>query len=633
MNNNSVKFAPIFFNTKLKMVAKNHKIIELDKVVVKFAGDSGDGMQLTGTQFSDTSAFIGNDLATFPDFPSEIRAPQGTVAGVSGFQVHVGHADIYTSGDLADVLVAMNPAALKYNLKHCKPSAIIIVDVDSFNPKAFKKAGYEGDPLSDKALGGFKIIKAPITEMVRTTLKETGLDSKTIDKSRNQFVAGMLYFMFNRDIQTGIDFLQEKFAKKVALVDSNVKVLKAGYYYADTLEELATTYVIKPNINKKGKYRNIIGNQAVAWGLMAASERSNLPLFLGSYPITPATGILEELAKHKELGVKTFQAEDEIAGVISSIGAAYAGNFAATSTSGPGLSLKSEALGLAMITELPLVIVNVMRGGPSTGLPTKTEQTDLWQALYGRNGEAPIPVIAASSPADCFDWAFEASRIAIERMTPVILLTDSYLANGSELWRIPDVDKMPKITADIVGPNDDSYLPYNRNEKTFARRWASPGVPGNEHRVGGLEKSDGKGSVSHDPINHETMVHKRAEKVRRIADMYPVQEVVGKEKGKLLVVSWGGTKGGVYTAYSEIAEKGADIAFTNFNYIFPLPKETEKIFSNYETILICELNSGQFADYLRTQFPQFNYQQFNKIQAQPFMVSELLAKFNEMLEA
>jgi len=615
------------------MVAKNHKIIELDKVVVKFAGDSGDGMQLTGTQFSDSSAEIGNDLATFPDFPSEIRAPQGTVAGVSGFQVHVGHSDIHTSGDQADVLVAMNPAALKYNLKHCKPSAIIIIDVDSFNDKGYKKAGYESDPLTDKSLDAYKVIKAPITEMVRETLKETGLDSKTIDKSRNQFVAGMLYFMFNRDIQAGIDFLKTKFAKKPALVESNVKVIKAGYYYAETIEELATTYVIKPNLNKKGKYRNIIGNQATAWGLMAASERSNLPLFLGSYPITPATGILEELAKHKELGVKTFQAEDEIAGVISSIGAAYAGNFAATSTSGPGLSLKSEALGLAMITELPLVVVNVMRGGPSTGLPTKTEQTDLLQALYGRNGEAPIPVIAASSPADCFDWAFEASRIALERMTPVILLTDSYLANGSELWKIPDISKLPEIKPNIVPANDDSYLPYKRDEKTFARRWAIPGVPGNEHRVGGLEKSDGKGSVSHDPINHEKMVYNRAEKVRRIADMYQKQEVMGKQKGKLLVVGWGGAKGSLYTAFSDFEEQGADIAFTNFNYIYPLPKETEEIFSNYETILVCELNSGQFASYLRSIFPQFNYKQFNKVQAQPFMVSELKEKFNEMLEA
>jgi len=614
------------------MVAKNHKIIELEQVVVKFAGDSGDGMQLTGTQFSDTSAFIGNDLATFPDFPSEIRAPQGTVAGVSGFQVHVGHKDIYTSGDEADVLVAMNPAALKYNLHHCKPSAIIIVDLDSFNKKGIDKAGYESNPLEDHSLDGFKVIKAPITSMVRETLKETGLDSKTIDKSRNQFVAGMLYFMFNRDIQTGVDFLKNKFAKKPALVDSNVKVLKAGYYYAETIEELATTYVIKPNLNKQGKYRNIIGNQATAWGLMAAAERANLPLFLGSYPITPATGILEELAKHKELGVKTFQAEDEIAGVISSIGAAYAGNFAATSTSGPGLSLKSEALGLAMITELPLVIVNVMRGGPSTGLPTKTEQTDLAQALYGRNGEAPIPVIAASSPADCFDWAFEASRIALERMTPVILLTDSYLANGSELMHIPDVDKMPKINPPIAPEGNGNFMPYERDEN-YVRKWARPGVPGNEHRVGGLEKSDGKGAVSHDPINHEKMVFNRAEKVRRIADMYPKQEVEGKEKGKLLVVSWGGTKGGVFTAFDELAKEGADIAFTNFNYIFPLPKETEEIFSNYERILVCELNSGQFADYLRTQFPQFKYEQFNKVQAQPFMVSELKDKFNEILEA
>jgi 2-oxoglutarate ferredoxin oxidoreductase subunit alpha len=613
-------------------MAINKNVIERDRIVIKFAGDSGDGMQLTGTQFTDTSAVLGNDLATFPDFPSEIRAPQGTIAGVSGFQVHIGHADIETSGDKADVLVAMNPAALAYNLKHCKPNATIIIDLDAFNEKAFKKANLDSNPLEDGTLEGYNLIAPPVTSQCREVLRETGMDSKTIDKTRNQFIAGVLSYLFNRDIDMGVEFLKNKFAKKPKLVEINAKVLKAGYIYAGNVEAIHSTFMVNPNLNKKGKFRNITGNQATAWGLMAAAEKSGLPFFLGSYPITPATDILAELSKHKSLGVKTFQAEDEIAGINSAIGAAYAGNMAATTTSGPGLSLKSEAVGLAFITELPLVIVNVMRGGPSTGLPTKTEQTDLMQALWGRNGEAPLPVIAASTPADCFDYAFLAEKIAIEHMTPVILLTDSYLGNGSGLWKIPNMEELPSITAPIADPNKP-YAPYVRDEKTLARYWTKPGTPGHEHRVGGLEKLDGKGSVSHDPINHERMTQLRDEKVNRIADTYPKQEVFGKEEGDLLVVSWGSTKGSAYQAFKELEDEGKDIAFTNFHFIYPLPKETADIFSRYKRIVVCELNSGQFAQHLRNALPEFKYMQFNKIQAQPFMVSELTDKFNEILEA
>ncbi len=613
-------------------MATNNNVIERERLVIKFAGDSGDGMQLTGTQFTDTSALLGNDLATFPDFPSEIRAPQGTIAGVSGYQVHIGHANIYTSGDKADVLVALNPAALAYNLKHCKPGATIIVDRDAFTEKAFKKAKIDSNPLEDGTLEHYNVIAPPVTTQCREVLRDSGVDSKTIDKTRNQFIAGILFYLFNRDPQLGIDFLAKKFAKKPKLVELNTLVLKAGYTYAENVEAIHSTYLINPNIEKKGKFRNITGNQATAWGLMAASEKSGLDFFLGSYPITPATDILMELAKHKELGVKTFQAEDEIAGVNSAIGASYAGLMAATTTSGPGLSLKSEAIGLAFITELPLVIVNVMRGGPSTGLPTKTEQTDLMQALWGRNGEAPIPIIAASSPSDCFNYAFMAEKIAIEHMTPVILLTDSYLGNGSGLWKIPNMEDLPTITPRFAKANEP-YEPYARDPETLARTWAKPGTPGAEHRVGGLEKSDVHGAVSHDPINHEKMTALRKEKVMRIANTYPAQEVFGKEEADLLIVSWGSSKGAAYSAFKNLEEDGKSVAFTNFNFIFPLPKETPDIFKRYKEIVVCELNDGQFVKYLRGEYPEFNYLQVNKMQAQPFMVSELTEKFNEILEA
>jgi 2-oxoglutarate ferredoxin oxidoreductase subunit alpha len=615
------------------MTTKSNNVVDVDRIVIKFAGDSGDGMQLSGTQFSDTSAVTGNDLATFPDFPSEIRAPQGTLAGVSGFQVHIGHADIHTSGDDADVLVAMNPAALKYNMHHLKPGSTIILDADLFEPKNLKKAGYETNPLEDGSLSAYTVIAAPITTMTRTILKETGLDVKTIDKSRNQFALGIVYYLLNRNIEEGINFLKQKFAKKPKLVESNAKVIKGGWNYAENQQLIHTTYRINPNLSKKGKFKNITGNVATAWGLMAAAERANLPLFLGSYPITPATDILAELSKHKNLGVKTFQAEDEIAGVISAIGASYAGSMAATTTSGPGLSLKSEALGLAVMTELPLVVVDVQRGGPSTGLPTKTEQSDLLQALWGRNGEAPMVVIAASSSSDCFDYAFIASKISLEHMVPVILLTDSYLANGSELWQIPDIDKLPEIHPPFVPDNvEGGYMPYKRDPETLARNWAVPGQEGNQHRVGGLEKLDIKGSVSHDPLNHEKMVQLRAEKVNRVVNVIPNQTFHGPSSGKLLVVGWGSTKGAIYSAWKKLHDEGKDIAMTTFNYIHPLPANTEEVLSGYDEVLVCELNNGQFVYHLRSLFPHIKFTQFNKNQAQPFMVTELVDKFNETLE-
>jgi len=609
-------------------------VVEVEKIVVKFAGDSGDGMQLSGTQFSDTSAIGGNDLLTFPDFPSEIRAPQGTLSGVSGYKVHIGEIDIYTSGGAADILVAMNPAALKFNMHDLKSGATIILDSDIFEPKNLLKAGYESNPLEDESLSNYTVIAAPITTMTRTILKETGLDTKTIDKSRNQFASGILFFLLNRNLDEGIKFLQQKFAKKPELVKSNVNVIKGGWNYAYNLQLIHTTYRVNPNLNKKGKFRNITGNIATAWGLMAAAEKANLPLFLGSYPITPATDILQELAKHKELGVKTFQAEDEIAGVISAIGASYAGSLGVTSTSGPGLSLKSEALGLAVMTELPLVVVDVQRGGPSTGLPTKTEQSDLMQALYGRNGEAPMIILAASSSSDCFDFAYEAAKLSLEHMTPVILLTDSYLANGSELWSIPDISKLPAIKPPLVKENvEGGYQPYLRNPKNLVRNWAIPGQAGNQHRVGGLEKNDVSGSVSHDPLNHAKMVELRAQKVEKVADYISKQTLNGPKSGKLLVVGWGSTKGAIFTAWNQLKNEGKIISSTNFNYIMPLPSNTEEILSGYDEVLVCELNNGQFVNYLRAKFPKIHFTQYNKNEAQPFMVSELVEKFNETLEA
>ncbi len=614
-------------------MAKNHRVIELDEVVVKFAGDSGDGMQLTGNQFSDTSAFIGNDLSTFPDYPSEIRAPQGTVAGVSGFQVHIGHKEVSTPGDQADVLVAMNPAALKANMKWLKDGATVIIDIDNFDNKHYKKAGYEEDPLHDHSLEGYNLVKAPISMLSRDVAIQHGLDNKGAEKTRNQFVAGLLYWLFNRDLKIGEDFLKDKFKTKPILVKANIAVLHEGYNYAETIEALSTTFHVNPVKGKKGLFRNMTGNQAAAWGLLAAAEKAGLELFLGSYPITPATEILQEITKRKHLGAIAFQAEDEIAGITSAIGASYAGKLGCTSTSGPGLALKGEAIGLAVITELPLVIVNVQRGGPSTGLPTKTEQSDLMQALYGRNGESPVIVIAASSPANCFDFAFQAAKLSLEHMTPVILLTDSYLANGSELWPIPKMKDMPEIVPPLVADNDKDYKPYKRDPLRLNRYWALPGQPGLRHRIGGLEKADVSGEVSHDPMNHQVMVKLREEKVQKVAEFIPRQEVIGPETGDLLVVGWGGTYGAIVSAVNDLKEDGKSVALAQFNYINPLPLNTAEIFSHYKKILVCELNLGQFASFLRSKHPQFEYMQYNKIQGLPLFISELKVKCNEVLES
>jgi 2-oxoglutarate ferredoxin oxidoreductase subunit alpha len=611
---------------------KRVKVIERDDVVVKFAGDSGDGMQLTGTQFSDTSAFIGNDLATFPDYPAEIRAPQGTVAGVSGFQVHIGAKEVSTPGDLADVLVAMNPAALKANMKWIKPGATIIVDIDNFDSRHYKKADYIEDPLKDGSLEGFNVVEAPITEMTRDVVKQFGLDARVADKTKNQFVAGILFWLFNRDLKIGETFLQERFKSKPELIAANLEVLRAGYNYAETVEAIEATYQVKPAEKGAGLYRNITGNIAIAWGLLAAAEKAGRKLFLGSYPITPASEILQELAKMKKLGAITFQAEDEIAGVCSAIGASFTGCLGVSSTSGPGLSLKSEGIGLAVTTELPLVVVDVQRGGPSTGLPTKTEQSDLFQALYGRHGDCQVVVLASSTPANCFDFAFESARVAMEHMTPVILLSDGYLANGSELWKIPSMSDLPEIKPPLVVENDPNYEPYRRNPSTLVRPWAIPGQEGLRHHVGGLEKEDITGEISYDPFNHEKMTINRAEKVARIADHIPKQQVAGESTGELLVVGWGGTYGALYTAVSEQQEEGKSISLALFNYINPLPSNTAEIFKNFRKILVCELNLGQFASYLRSTLPGFTFLQFNKVQGLPFFISELKQKFNEVLE-
>ncbi len=611
---------------------KKKEIIEREDVVVKFVGDSGDGMQLSGTLFSDSAALAGNDLATFPDYPAEIRAPHNTIAGVSGFQVHIGSSKVHTTGDQCDVLVAMNPASLKSNLKWAKIGATLIVDADSFDDKAIEKAGYKTNPLDDGSLEKFNVIKAPISSMTKESIVELSSDNKVAEKSRNMFALGIIYYIFNRDFDTTFKFLDTKFKKKPGVAEINKTVIKAGFSYADHVEALASTYTIPRAAMEKGKYRNITGNVATAWGLLAAAEKSGRPLFLGSYPITPATEILMELSKHKSLGAKVFQAEDEIAGICSAIGASFTGSLACTSTSGPGLSLKSEAIGLAVMTELPLVIVNVQRGGPSTGLPTKSEQSDLYQALFGRNGEAPVVVIAASSSANCFYFAFEAAKIALEHMTPVILLTDGYLGNGSQLFRIPKMKDMPKITPPLAEANDPTYKPYLRDPETFVRKWALPGTDGLRHRIGGLEKENIIGTVSTDPLNHQLMVDFREKKVQKVADFIPEQAITGEDNGDLLVVSWGGTEGAVVSAVEALQKEGKKVSHAHFSYIMPLPRNTSEVLKGYKNILVCELNSGQFVNYLRMTHPDHNYKQFNKVQGLPFVVSELIVKFNEILE-
>ena len=607
---------------------------ELHDVVIRFSGDSGDGMQLTGTLFSDTSALLGNGISTFPDYPAEIRAPQGTVAGVSGFQVHFGSHREINPGDFCDVLIAMNPAALKANRKWLKPGATVIIDGDSVTEEHLKRAGFATlDPIAELNLKDYNVVVPDITSMTREALADMGLDNKSVVKCKNMFALGICFYLYNRPEDHAKRYLDSKFAKKNPVVaEANKRAIDAGYNYAANTHQFANTYTIAPAPLEKGTYRSISGNVATAWGLCAASEKSGLPLFCGSYPITPATVILEELAKRKDLGVKTVQAEDEIAGICTAIGAAYAGNFAVTTTSGPGLSLKSEALGLAVMTELPLVVVDVQRGGPSTGLPTKTEQSDLAQALYGRNGECPVVVMAASSPSDCFHYAFEAGRIAMEHMTPVLLLTDGFIANGSEPWRIPSMKDYPAINPPIAQPSEEmNFMPYARNEK-LVRSWAFPGRQGLEHRVGGLEKDCLKGCISHDPKNHQLMADTRAAKVAKVAEDIPVQEVWGHREGDLLVVGWGGTRGHLQTAVEQMREAGDRVSLCHFNYINPLPRGVREIFKGFRRIVVCELNEGQFANYLRQNFQEFTYEQYNKCEGLPFTVAELVAKFQTLLK-
>lgn len=611
-------------------MATKKQILERESVVVKFAGDSGDGMQLSGTLFSDAAALAGNDIATFPDYPAEIRAPHNTVAGVSGYQVHIGK-ETRIIGDQCDVLVAMNPAALKANLKWVKLGGMIITDLDTFDEGGLSKAGYSSNPLEDGSLSSYSVISPNITSMAKETAMSLGLDPKSAARTKNMFCLGMVYFIFNFDLTTPFKLIEKRFPKKLEIADVNKKILEKGFNFAETLEVFESTYQINTITLPKGKYRNITGNLATAWGLLAASERSGRKLFLGSYPITPATDILMELAKHKSLGAKVFQAEDEIAGICSSIGASFAGALACTSTSGPGLSLKAEALGLAVMTELPLVVIDVQRGGPSTGLPTKSEQSDLNIALFGRNGEAPCIVIAASSPGDCFYQAYNAAKLSMENMTPCILLTDGYIGQGSELFRIPKVADLPSINAPIAKPNDPDYKPYRRNPETLVRQWAIPGTEGLRHRIGGLEKSDIFGNVSTDPLNHEKMVENRNEKVQRLADRLPKQDVFGEQEGGLLLVSWGGTKGQVQTAVKEIRAAGKKVSHAHFTSIMPLPSNTDAIFRNFKKILVCELNSGQFVNYLRMTHPKYQYLQYNKVQGLPFSVEELVNVINNNL--
>ena len=611
-----------------------HKVIDTNDVVIRFAGDSGDGMQLTGSLFADMSAIYGNELSTFPDYPAEIRAPHGTVSGVSGFQVHIGSKDVNTPGDYCDLLVAMNPAALKANAKWCKHTAMILVDVDAFGETEMKKAGFLTDnPFAELHVEDRALIAAPITSMTKESLKDSGMDLKSILKCKNMFTLGMACFIYSRPLEYIYRYIEKKFAKKhPEFIEPNRKVLNDGFNYAANIQAIPNTYTVEPAKLKKGLYRNMTGNQAIAWGLLAASEKSHLPLFCGSYPITPATAILEELAIHKSLGAKTLQAEDEIAGICTAIGASFAGNLAVTTTSGPGLSLKSEAMGLAVMAELPLVIVDVQRGGPSTGLPTKTEQTDLLQALYGRNGECPVVVMAAKSPAGCFDAAFYAAKIALEHMTPVILLSEGFIGNGSEPWLIPSMSQYPEIKPPFASGLHlgDKFKPYERDPETLVRKWAVPGMKGYEHRVGGLEKNH-DGVLSNDPENHAAMVAEREEKIRRISKYIPELKVEGPASGKLLIVGWGGTFGHLLTACHTLVQEGREVSFAHFEYIKPLPRNTEAVFAGFEKIIVCELNSGMFCAYLRGLFPDKDFRQYNKVQGQPFLVSELVEAIRKEL--
>ncbi len=606
---------------------------ELENVVVRFSGDSGDGMQLAGNLFSNISAAIGDEISTFPDYPAEIRAPQGTLGGVSGFQVRIGKG-VYTPGDKADVLVAMNPAALKTNIKYVKPNGVILFDTDSFEKSDLEKAAFKtDDPFAELGITQ-QLVPVAITTMVKDSLADSGLDNKAILRCKNMFALGLICWLFERPLEQAEHLLQNKFAKKPSILEANIKVMTDGYHYGGNIHASVTTYHIETSDARKGIYTDINGNRATALGLIAASEKSGRPLFLGSYPITPASDILHELAKRKDLGVKVVQAEDEIAGVCTAIGASFAGDLAATSTSGPGLALKSEAIGLAVMAELPLVIIDVQRGGPSTGLPTKSEQTDLLQALYGRNGESPVVVLAASTPTNCFDMAFQAAKIALEHMTPVILLTDAFIANGSSAWRIPEMSEYPDIKPNYVKPEmlAEGWKPYKRDPETHVRYWAIPGTEGFMHRLGGLEKDNVTSAISTDPANHQRMTDLRQAKIDYIANCIPALEVKGNPDADLLVVGWGGTYGHLFSAVDELNHEGKKVALAHFNYINPLPANTAEVLKRYKKVVVCEQNNGQFATQLCGKIPGLVVNRFNRVQGQPFMVSELKEHFIKLME-
>lgn len=614
---------------------KKTVVKDLIQVTIRLSGDSGDGMQLSGTLFSTLSAVFGNEIATFPDYPAEIRAPQGTLQGVSGFQVRIGSKNIHTSGDLTDVLIAMNPAAFKVNAHHLKKDSIVIFDTDSFTKRDLEKAYFTTDnPFKELGMNSLQLIPVPITSMTKDSLKDMEMDAKSVVRSKNMFALGLVCWLFNRPVEIADKLLEEKFVKNQKLVRANVKVLNDGYNYGNNTHLTVSTYRIEAMEHSKGFYTDINGNLATSYGLIAAAEKADVQILLGTYPITPATDILHELAKRKDFGVKALQMEDEIAGICAALGASFTGSLGVTSTSGPGLALKGEALGLAVMTELPLVVIDVQRGGPSTGLPTKSEQSDLNQALYGRNGESPVVVIAALSPTDCFDSAYWASKIALEHMTPVVLLTDAYIANGSSSWKLPKMNDYPEIKPNYVQnySGENKWTPYLRNEETKARYWATPGMANYAHRVGGLEKDYQTGVISSDGDNHQLMVRTRQEKIDRIADYIPELEVVGEEDADTLIVGWGGTFGHLLEAYRGVKEQGYSLAFTQFKFIAPLPKNTEEVLRRYSRIIVAEQNLGQFANYLETQIKGLNIHKFNRIKGQPFLVWRLVEEFIKIID-
>lgn len=607
---------------------------ELDHVVIRFAGDSGDGMQLTGTQFTNTAAIVGNDISTLPDYPAEIRAPAGTLAGVSGFQVHLSDTDIYTPGDSPDVLIAMNPAALKVSLPDLEPGASIIVNTDAFNTPNLTKAGYTSNPLEDGTLKNFRVYEVPITTLNRNAVKDVpGLSPKEIDRSQNFFALGLVYWIYDRPLENTIAWVKKQFARRPEIVEANIRALQAGYHFGDTTEAFQVRYRVRPAPLPPGTYRKVSGNEALAMGLVTAARKAGKTLFYGSYPITPASDILHFLAGLRHFEVLTFQAEDEIAAMGAAIGAAFGGAFAVTGTSGPGLALKSEGINLAVMLELPLVIIDVQRGGPSTGLPTKAEQADLLQALFGRNGESPLPVVAPATPAECFDFAIEAFRLAVRAMSPVILLSDGYLANSAEPWKIPDPESIPPIVVEHPrSPNGNGkFLPYKRDPVTLARPWAIPGTPGLEHRVGGLEKSPDVGSVSYAPLDHQRMVNDRAAKVARLADIIPEQDVYGPEEGDLLVVGWGSTFGAIRAAVQEAQAKGQAVAHAHIRYLNPFPRNLGYLLQRYRIVLVPEMNMGQLSLLLRGRFVR-DVVSLNKVQGRPFKISEISSAIDDLLQ-